>query len=154
MSALADTILSEVISARIEHLEAALLPIQEAHGVECALTHEFAPHVYCRTITMPQGTFVIGHQHRTRHFNIVHRGHALVYMDGAVHEIIAPCRFISEPGVRKVLYILEECEWSTMHPTDTTDLAELEEELIVKSQSFLGYSEMAALRSVAERRLL
>lgn len=125
---------SNVTSAQIERLEYALLHDPQ---VDCPLRHTFAPGVYLREITMPAGTFIIGHEHKTQHANVVLAGHARVLMDGIVHDIVAPCTFISHPGVRKVLYILEECRWMTVHPTHTTDLEELEAELIVKSESFM-----------------
>lgn len=122
---------------RIEAAEAALLTLPQ---VECELTHRFAPGVYYREVVMPKGSFIIGHCHRTAHFNVVTEGAARVMMDGVVEEIKAPAVFRSEPGVRKVLYIREDCRWATIHPTEETDLVKLEEELIVKSRSFLEHS--------------
>ena len=90
---------------------------------------------------MPEGTFIIGHEHKTRHFNVVLTGRAAVMMDGEVREIIAPATFVSEPGVRKILYIREDMRWQTIHPTDETDVEKLEDQLVVKSASFLKYME-------------
>jgi hypothetical protein len=132
---------SEPIKARdftlseIEMLEARLL---HAPQVEIPLTHLFAPHVYWREVFMPKGSFVIGHQHKTEHFNVVLTGRARVLMAGEMHEIVAPCVMTSGAGVRKILYIEEDMRWATIHPTDETDMERLEEELIIKSDSFLA----------------
>jgi hypothetical protein len=120
----------------IEKLEGRFLGLPQA---KMPLKHLFAPGVYLREIFMPAGTFVIGHEHRTKHFNIVLTGKAVVMMDGVIQKIEAPCTFISEPGVRKVLYITEDMRWQTVHPTNETCVEKLEEELIVKSDTFLQH---------------
>lgn len=102
-----------------------------------ATEHYFAPGIYVRQVTMPAGHGIIGHEHKTEHLNVVLTGSALVWMDGAVQKITAPATFKSSPGVRKVLLILEDCTWQTIHPTHATDLDQLADELIVKSPYFL-----------------
>lgn len=121
----------------IEQVEAKLLTVPQ---VECPLRHMFAPNVYLREVTMPKGSVIIGHEHKTEHFNIVLKGSANVVVDGVSEYIEAPCIFVSKAGVRKVLTILEEMVWATVHPTDKTEMADLEEELIIKSESFLEHS--------------
>jgi hypothetical protein len=116
------------------------------------MKHEFAPGVYLRTITMHAGTLLIGHEHKTEHFNLVWRGKARVVMDGVEQLITGPCRFISKPGVRKVLFILEDMEWSTVHATDETDLEKLEDMMIVRSPTFLAHQ--AQLKAEAAKPAL
>lgn len=130
----------------IERVEAELL---QKPQIDFPLAHRFAPGVYVREILMYADTFVIGHAHRTEHFNIVLRGRALVSMDGQVEEIVGPCVFVSKPGVRKVLRILEEMVWITVHPTDETDMQRLEQLLIVKSDTFIDHKrELETLRAL------
>lgn len=100
---------------------------------ELPVTHLFAPDVYSREIFMPSGMLVIGHQHRTSHLNIVLTGSARVLMNGLVHEITAPFTFRSGEGVRKVLYILEDCRWMTIHATQDTDVDVIEDKIIDKA---------------------
>jgi len=107
--------------------------------VECPLKHQFAPGIYFREIFMPAGAFIIGHEHKTEHFNVVLSGCAKVLMDGEVVDIIAPCVFVSKPGVRKVLLITEDMRWATIHPTDETDIAKLEDIHIIRSAAFMDY---------------
>lgn len=109
--------------------------------VECPLRHLFAPGVYVREVTMPEGAFIIGHAHKTEHFNFVLSGRARVLIDGAVREISAGEVFVSKPGVRKMLLILETMRFATVHPTEETDIAKLEDIHIVKSPAFLDYEE-------------
>jgi quercetin dioxygenase-like cupin family protein len=121
---------------KIEVLERSLLDAPQA---DFPLEHAFAPNVYIRQITMPKDTIVIGHQHKTEHFNIVLSGKASVYFEGQMHEIVAPCIFKSSANVRKVLFIHETMVWATVHPTSETNLDKLDEELVIKSESFKQY---------------
>lgn len=107
--------------------------------LEMPLKHSFAPGVYLREIEMPAGAFVLGHRHKTEHFNIILTGKALVAYDGVVREIKAPAYFVSGRDCRKVLFIQEDMRWITVHMTDETDIDKLEELLIEKSQTFLDH---------------
>ena len=130
------------VNCSIERAEAELLKLPQ---LDCPLTHKFAPGVYMREILMPAGSFIIGHEHKTEHFNVVLSGRARVMMDGVVEEIVGPCTFVSKPGVRKVLYILEDMRWATVHPTRETDLDKLDRKLIRKSEAWLSANEMKQL---------
>jgi hypothetical protein len=107
--------------------------------VDAPVEHKFSPGVYVRQITMPAGTFVIGHKHKTQHLNIVMTGRAKVMMNGIVEEIVAPCIFESQSGVQKVLLIEEDMVWATVHtnPENCQDVVKLEESLIDVSEEFL-----------------
>lgn len=122
----------------IEQLENSIL-LAEVEQPNCPITHNFSQGVYVREITMPADSLIVGHEHKTKHLNIISKGHCrLLDIDtGEIIEIQAPYIFESEAGVRKVLYIEEECVWSTVHVTNTTDLDELEAELITKSDTHI-----------------
>jgi hypothetical protein len=134
--------LSVPVNDQIESLEKELLNLPQ---VECPLKHNFAPGVYMREITMPSGSFIIGHEHLTEHFNVVLTGKARVMIDGVIEDLVAPCYFISKPNVRKVLFILEEMKFATIHPTDETSVEVLESTLVRKSNSFIKFEEAKAL---------
>ena len=95
------------------------------------VTHRFAPGVYLREIFMEADSIVIGRVHKTRHFNVLLTGACLiVHADGSREELRAPMTFVSEAGVQKVLYILEDMQWQTIHPTDETDMEKLDAMLV------------------------
>ena len=98
--------------------------------VECPLNHHFCGGVYARQITMPADTFVIGKRHKTSHFNIILKGKAHVLIDGVVSLIEAPCILNSEENIRKILYIIEDMTWVTIHATQETDISKLENDLV------------------------
>lgn len=103
---------------------------------ELPLTHTFSDGIYAREIFMPKGMIVIGHVHNTTHLNIVSTGSAYVMdSEGRVSKITAPFTFESKAGVRKILYILEDMFWTTIHNTDETDITILENTLVDKSAS-------------------
>lgn len=99
--------------------------------VEYSHKHYFAPGVYIREIFMPADSIFIGKIHKTEHFNIVQKGKVTIVNDDySTTVLIAPCTFVSKPGVQKVLYIHEDTIWSTIHITDERDMDKLEAQLI------------------------
>lgn len=97
---------------------------------ECPLKHHFAPGVYVREIFMPAETIIIGHIHKTEHLNILVQGACYIVHDDDSHEELrAPLTFVSKAGVQKVLVITEDMIWMTVHVTNETDVARLEEML-------------------------
>lgn len=120
----------------IESMESKLLQLPQ---VKCQLRTFHAPGVYLREITMPKGALIIGHEHLTEHFNIVAQGAALVVVGEYVERMIAPYTFVSGPGIRKVLLILDDMVWYTVHanPSNIRDEELLEEKHVVKSPTFL-----------------
>ena len=120
-------------TSSIEEVEGKLMSYEQ---VDCPLKHHFSPGVYMREITMPAGSIILGHEHITKHLNIISKGSCrlLDIETGEVTILEAPYTFESEAGVRKLLYIIEECVWSTVHVTEETDLDTLEEELIIHSE--------------------
>ncbi len=101
--------------------------------------HRFTPGVYTRTIHMPAGCVVIGHLHRTQHENVILSGRAIVVMNGERVEVQAGDAIVSEAGVRKVLFIEEDCKWMTIHPNpeNERDISTLEEHLVDKASATL-----------------
>jgi hypothetical protein len=122
--------------SKIEEIEGQLLQLPQ---VDVPLNHMFAPGVYAREVVMPTDSFVIGHEHKTEHFNIILTGRATVMMEGVIHDIKAPAIIKSNRNVRKILYIHEEMHWVTIHPTDETNIEKLEEMLVVKSDTYLNH---------------
>lgn len=130
---------------RTDELEEFMLSLPQ---VECETVHLFAKDTYVRQITMPAGSIILGHRHLTGHVNNIVRGRALVSQDGVVEEMVAPHVFVSEPGVRKALHVIEETVWQTVHVVDLPEppttpggtdaaVALLEGELIEKSPAWL-----------------
>jgi len=110
--------------------------IMRASGAaeEMPVQHFFAPHVYYRQITMRKDLLVIGKMHKTEHLNVIIAGDVSIKTATGIERITIekyPCIFVSKSGVNKILYCHEDTIWATIHPTDTTDMEELERELVV-----------------------
>ena len=147
---------------RLEQLEAWLL--SRADQAPYELKHSFAPGIYLREIFMPApkgvpveegqmaGTLLIGHEHNFEHFNMVLSGRALVSIEGKVEEIVGPCYFKSGPGIRKVLWVVEDMRWVTIHPNEDEerDIAKLEAKLVRPSGTFERFQQAIALEQFAE----
>lgn len=113
--------------------------ISDEPQLDLPVIHDFAPGIYGRRLFMPAGAFVIGKTHKTKHFNIVLSGLANTLMNGEFSVAKAGDVIISEKGVKKVFYILEDMTWMTLHPTDMisstegtpADLGELEDHFVL-----------------------
>lgn len=100
---------------------------------ECPLKHTFAPGMYAREILLPADTFIVGKIHKHAHLNIVTRGRCTVVTEFGRREIDAtqgPVTFTSDAGAKRALYVHEETVWTTIHAVHSTDLAEIERDII------------------------
>ena len=105
--------------------------------VDCPVTHHFAPSVYAREIFMPAGSVVVGKIHKHAHLNIISKGKVIVSTEFGKKQLVAPCTFVSEAGTKRAVYIVEDCIWTTIHPTEETDLEKIEEHVIAKDYESL-----------------
>lgn len=103
--------------------------VQQLPQVECQIRHHFAPGVYAREMTIPAGTVATGAVHKTEHLSILSAGHCWLTTDGGTVELHAPYIGKSQPGIKRAITTITECVLTTIHPTTTTDLDALVEEL-------------------------
>lgn len=99
----------------------------------CPVTHHFAPGLYAREIFMPAGVCVVGKIHKHAHVNNISAGRVLVTTEFGKEELCAPYQFVSKPGTKRAVLVLEDCIWTTYHPTEETDLAKIEDFVIAKN---------------------
>src|SRR6185295_12325339 len=119
--------------------------------VDCPLQHTFAPGAYARTIAIPEDTAIIGKIHKHAHLNIVSRGLVTVVTEFGRETIDArvfPVVFTSEAGSKRALYCHSDVVWTTIHLTDSQNLAEIERDLIARD-----YSELDAFLASECRKL-
>ena len=116
---------------------------------EMPLWHAFAPGAYARTIFIPAGTLVVGKIHKHAHLNILIRGRVSVATEEGPMELEAPRVMTSKAGTKRVVYAHTAVLWTTIHLTNKTDIAEIEDEIIAKS-----YDEYDALQDSDVLQLL
>lgn len=96
----------------------------------CPLKHTFVDGAYVREITMPKGMTLTSKIHKIEHPYFVMKGECSVLTEDKVHRIKAPYWGVTTPGTKRILYIHEETVWVTVHVTDSTDLKEIESQII------------------------
>jgi len=120
--------------------------LKDLEQLHCPVVSRFTPGCYLRQITMPAKSYVIGKVHKTEHFNIILQGYVKVITatEGGLETNYyeAPHTFVSEAGVQKCVIMGEEdCIWQTVHVTDSTDLKEIEKQVIDKDYKALTVDE-------------
>jgi hypothetical protein len=88
---------------------------------------------YAREIFIPKDSCVVGKIHKHEHINVISKGKCLVVTEDGREELEAPLTFISKPGIKRAVYALEDVVWTTIHPVESTDLEEIEDEVIAPS---------------------
>ena len=119
----------------IEQVEAGMLNLPQ---VACPVTHHFGPGIYIREVTIPAGTFAMGHSHKDRNLNVMLTGKIVMRKNGEMVTITAPFIFTAEPG-RKLAYVLEDTVWQNIYATEETDTDKLEDMFVDKSDTWLEY---------------
>jgi|SRR6516225_9941712 hypothetical protein len=129
----------------IDVMEALML--EANNPIECPLTHRFTKGLYTREIFMPKGTLLTSKIHNTEHQFIVSQGIVEVSIDGGKSElIVAPFHGITKKGTRRMLFIHEDCIWTTIHainihPKDESEEAikeavqKIEDTILVKHEN-------------------
>lgn len=106
--------------------------------IQAPVKHEFIDGQYIRTITMPSGSRFTSAIHKFYHPFFVLKGKLTVWSENdGVQFIEAPFRGITTPGTRRILNIIEETSWSTVHRTDilpedgTDEATEIAADLVI-----------------------
>ena len=129
----------EEIREEIFKMQSALLGSSEQTDLSYfPVRHVFAPGTYAREMTIPEGEVIIGKIHRHAHVNVISAGRVQVLSEFGMEYREAPCTFVSQPGIKRVVYALETTVWTTIHITDETDLDKIEAEVIAPDHESLG----------------
>lgn len=129
---IAEDLGAKVTPSESEKIDEVVEILKQCEQPEMPVTHRFSPGIYCREIFMPAlpdgGTLVVGHIHKTKHQNIVLTGKAIVTIGDERLEITAPFVFESDAGAQKLLHIIEDMRWLTIHanPDNITDIPTIE----------------------------
>lgn len=102
-----------------------------AELIDVPVDHHFAPGLYMRQMNAKAGTLVVSKMHRTEHMNILLTGSLTVATENGIELLKAPLVIKSMPGTKRIGYFHEDSSWITVHPTQTTDLDLIEQQVIV-----------------------
>jgi hypothetical protein len=115
---------------------------------DCTLKHYFTPKdekygccTYAREMLIPKGTLIIGKIHRHQHLNFISKGKVTVFTEFGQKQLEGPCTFVSEVGLKRAVYALEDTLWTTVHLTEFVgeeNLDKIESEVISPSYNDMG----------------
>lgn len=101
--------------------------------VNCPIENIFTNGLYTRIIEMKEGYRITSKIHKTDHPFFILKGKCVVYVDGEEIVLEAPYAGVTKAGTRRILLILEDCIWATVHANpDNETLEEIEERIIEK----------------------
>jgi len=88
----------------------------ELAPVDTPLTHYHTPDLYARRIVVPAGSVFTTMVHKTDHIAVALRGAIFFFdQDGVEHTVRAPEVVVTKAGTQRVIAVLEEVEWVTVH---------------------------------------
>ena len=126
--------------------------LHQFQQLEIPVFHHFSIAQYARECHLPAQSFVIGKVHRHAHINVISKGCVIQADEHGLHVLKAPCTFVNEMGVKRVLYVLENTIWTTIHanPSNTQDLARIEAEVIVPEHEVNDFIAQFYLKDVLQ----
>jgi len=105
---------------------------QEEINSHNPLKHSFADGMYIREVVNEPNQVIVTKIHKQKHPFFLLEGEMSILTDDGVVRVSAPHYGITEPGTKRVIYTHSECKFVTVHLTEKTDLAEIEQEVIAK----------------------
>lgn len=118
--------------------------------IDCPVTHYFSQGIYAREIFIPKGTLLTGKIHKYAQLNIMSKGDMSVLTEDGIKRVQAPFTVVSPPGTKRIAYAHSDCVWTTIHGTDETDLAKLEDHYIAQTQKdYAAFLEQTKTKEIA-----
>jgi hypothetical protein len=112
-------------------------------GADLPIRHSFAPGIYAREMSIPEGTLLIGKIHKHRHHNFLMQGSIIVLTEEeGVKLLQAPLMIVSEPGTQRIGYAVTDTIWTTVHENkdNTEDLGIIEKRTVTDDkQKYMEY---------------
>jgi len=123
---------------KITTFEGELKETEEALGenmmsVVMPVEHRFTEKQYIREFRAPAGHTVVSKIHNTNHLIFLLEGEVTIIEESGRKRVKAPYYSITEVGTKRVVLVHEDCFFVTVHPSDKTNIFDVEEEVIAKS---------------------
>jgi hypothetical protein len=101
--------------------------------VECPLVHRFTNNMYIREIFVPAGTLLTSKIHKYEHPFVLSKGSiSILDGEGGQMDISAPFCGITKENTRRIVFVHEDCVFTTFHVTDKKTVEEVEDEILIK----------------------
>ena len=128
---------------QIDRLQSEMVKMPQA---ELVTEHYFSSGMYCRKVSRPAGTLIVGKVHKEHHFFLCAKGEIIAWTENGMKRLQAGDVVESKPGTKRVTLAVEDSIGITIHKTDKTDLDEIEAELIEPDTMALFDSNNKALK--------
>ena len=125
----------ELCNELIDIVEASLKPMED--GDEVNITSKFADGLYVRQAIALKGTMVVTHEHKMTSPFFLMRGKVALFSHNEGSKVVDATEFpvhgITEKSTRRLLLVLEDCVWITVHPNpeNFTDVPSIVKEITV-----------------------
>ena len=107
---------------------------KRAPQIKLRLEHRFWPGYYMRVLYIPAGIITTGKIHKHECVSILAEGERTTLVGDELKHIKAPHIHVSPPGFKRVSYTHKDSVWITLHPTEETDIAKLEADLVCDTE--------------------
>ena len=94
--------------------------------------HSFADGCYIREIFNPAGELLVTAIHKKEHAFFLMQGEMSILTEDGIKHLKAPHHGITKPGTKRIIYTHSDCVFVTVHATNETDVAKIEEQVIAK----------------------
>lgn len=108
-----------------------MLALDESQKVEMHVDHFFSDGVYARVCTIEPGCAVIGKTHKTNHLSVILEGTITISSKYGTALYNAPYIIHSMAGDKRAVIAHTKVKYMTIHPTEETNIAKLEEMLVI-----------------------
>jgi len=105
--------------------------------IELQTEHYFSQGMYCRKLTRPAGTLIVGKVHKKDHFFMCAMGEIIAWTENGMKKLLPGDIIESKSGTKRVTFAVSDAIGITIHRTDKTDLNEIEIELIEPDETAL-----------------
>lgn len=104
------------------------------------LEHSFAEGLYVREIRVPACNLVVTKTFKQTHATFLMSGEVSILSEEGVKDISAPCHFITNAGVKRVILCRTDVVWVTVHGNkdNEKDIDKIESFVIDEKDSLLG----------------
>lgn len=103
---------------------------------ELPVTHTFGEGMYIRTLEIPKDCLIVGKRHRHKTMNMLTKGKMTIYDEHSSFTVEAPFIAEAEAFTKKAGYAHEDSIWVNIHLTDSKDLEEIEEQVIIPEEEY------------------
>ena len=119
--------LNPVLFEGIKVLQREMLQLEQ---VEVPVRHYYANGFYAREMQVLAGVTLVGKIHKSEHLCIIQKGKVKIVSEEFNDTVTGPFTYVSQPGAKRAMHVLEDLVFTTVHMTDETDLDVLEDLLI------------------------